>query len=140
MKSSAISTKVVQIKYIVDTWAWIEYLISSPHGEKVKEIVENDRNEIYINSIILAEVVSKTIREEKNPDIAFNALTALSKIVDINDPEFSKGVGVLHAQMRKGIRDFGLSDAFVLASARKIGAKVLTGDPHFKNIKEAVMI
>ncbi len=140
MKSSVISTKVIQIKYVVDTWAWIEYLISSPHGEKVKEIVENDRNEIYINSIILAEVISKTIREEKNPNIAFNALIALSKIVDINDPEFSKSAGNLHAEMRKGKRDFGLSDAFILASARKIGAKVLTGDPHFKNIKEAVMI
>ncbi len=29
---------------------------------------------------------------------------------------------------------------FVVFTAKKLGAKILTGDPHFKGFKEAVMI
>jgi predicted nucleic acid-binding protein len=42
--------------------------------------------------------------------------------------------------MRKTEKDFGLADAYVLATARQLKSKVLTGDPHFKNLKEAVML
>lgn len=131
---------MVQIKYVVDSWAWIEYLISSPIGEKVKEILENNKNKIYINSIILAEVISKASREKMDTNVAFDALVNLSVIADINGPTFSKEVGLLHTEMRKTMKDFGLADAFVLVTARKLNAHVLTGDPHFKGIKEAIMI
>lgn len=47
---------------------------------------------------------------------------------------------MLHAEIRQVEKDFGLADACVLATARKLKSKVLTGDPHFKNVKEAVMI
>jgi predicted nucleic acid-binding protein len=42
--------------------------------------------------------------------------------------------------MRKNSKDFGLADAYVLATARKLKAKILTGDEHFKPVKEAIMI
>jgi predicted nucleic acid-binding protein len=38
------------------------------------------------------------------------------------------------------MKDFGLADAYVLATARKLKSKILTGDPHFKGMKEAVLI
>jgi predicted nucleic acid-binding protein len=42
--------------------------------------------------------------------------------------------------MRKTLKDFGLADAYVLATARRLNAIILTGDLQFKNIKDAVMI
>ncbi len=48
--------------------------------------------------------------------------------------------GEVHAEVRRKVADFGLADAFVLATARSKGFKVLTGDPHFKAIPEAIMI
>ena len=42
--------------------------------------------------------------------------------------------------MKKKIRDFGLIDAIILTTARKLKAKVVTGDPHFKKFKEVVFI
>jgi len=38
------------------------------------------------------------------------------------------------------MEDFGLADAFVLASARYKNVKVLTGDPHFKDFSESIML
>jgi predicted nucleic acid-binding protein len=36
--------------------------------------------------------------------------------------------------------NFGLADSFVLQLARKVGAKVLTGDSDFKGLREAEYI
>jgi predicted nucleic acid-binding protein len=38
------------------------------------------------------------------------------------------------------LKDFGLADAYVLATAKKLNAKVLAGDMHFKGVKEAFLI
>jgi len=62
-----------------------------------------------------------------------------SQIVDV-DEELSLQAGLLHFEMRKTVKDFGLADAYVLATARKLKSKVLTGDAHFKSVKEAVLI
>lgn len=56
------------------------------------------------------------------------------------DEELSIQAGLLHFEMRKTLKDFGLADAFVLATARKLKSKVLTGDPHFESVKEAILI
>jgi predicted nucleic acid-binding protein len=126
-------------KYIIDAYAWVEYLIGSKAGEKVRLALDAENSEIYTCAITVAEVVSKTAREGQNFDVAYDVLTSNSQVVCV-DEEISKETGLLHSQMRETRKDFGLADAYVLAIARKIGAKVLTGDLHFKGFKEAIFI
>jgi len=40
--------------------------------------------------------------------------------------------------MLKTSKDFGLADAYVLATARRLKAKILTGDALFKSLKESI--
>jgi len=127
------------MKYIVDSWAWVEYLIGSDYGEQAKQIIENKENEIFTCVLSIAEIMSMTKRENRDSDSAYNFITSLSKIYDVNN-ELSKNAGFLHAEIRKTIKDFGLVDAFVLAISRELKAKILTGDKHFKSFKEAVLI
>ena len=87
----------------------------------------------------IAEVVSKVARKSMNVKTAYDVLLNNSQVVNA-DEEISLEAGLLHFEMRKTMKDFGLADAYVLATARKLKAKVLTGDPHFKNMKEAVLI
>jgi predicted nucleic acid-binding protein len=42
--------------------------------------------------------------------------------------------------MRRTKKDLDLADAYVLAIARRIKSKVLTGDLHFNGVKEAILI
>ena len=126
-------------KYVIDAYAWIEYLIGSKTGEKVKSVLEKETNEIYTCAATVAEVVSKTAREDREFETAYDILLSNSQIVNIDD-EISKEAGVLHCEMRKTKRDFELADAYVLAVARTVNAKILTGDPHFRGVKEAVVI
>ena len=126
-------------RYVIDAYAWIEYLIGSDTGTKVYAILEKENIETYTCAVTVAEVVSKVAREGKDVKIAYDVLLSNSKVINA-DEELSKDAGLVHAEVRKTEKDFGLADAYVLATARKLKAKVLTGDPHFKNMKEAVLI
>jgi predicted nucleic acid-binding protein len=126
-------------KYVIDAWAWIEYLIGSKFGAKTNAILGDEVNEVYTCVITLAEVISKVSREGRDVKAACALLSGNSQLVNA-DEELSVEAGILHCEMRKTMKDFGLADAYVLATARKLKAKILTGDPHFKNVKEAVLI
>jgi len=125
--------------YVVDAWAWVEYLIGSKHGVKLKEVLDEENSEVYTCAITLAEVISKVARERRDVEAAYTMLLSNSQVININE-ELSLQAGLLHCEMRKSLKDFGLADAYVLATARKLKAKVLTGDLHFKNVKDAVLI
>lgn len=129
---------MVLIKYVIDTSAWIEYLGGTEKGEKVKEIVENADNQIFTNFIVLTEIVSVSKRKDKDYKLNSDTILSLSKV--FRDDNFFVDVGLLHAEMKLKINDFGLADAFVLAAAKKLDAKIVTTDPHFKSFKETIMI
>jgi len=125
-------------KYVIDAYAWIEYLDGSEAGNKVCVLLEK-YDEMYTCAMTIAEVVSKVAREGKDVKVAYDVLLSNSQIVNV-DEELSLQAGLLHFEMRQTVKDFGLADAYVLATARKLKSKVLTGDAHFKNVKEAVLI
>ena len=126
-------------RYVVDAWAWIEYLIGSKYGVKLKEVLDEDGSEVYTCAITLAEVISKVAREGRDVKEAYAVVFTNSRIVNANE-ELSLQAGILHWEMRKTQKDFGLEDAYVLATARSLNSKILTGDMHFKNAKNAVLI
>ena len=126
-------------RYIIDAYAWIEYLTGSKAGEKVKSALEEENSEIYTCAVTVAEVVSKTAREGRDAATAYDILLSNSQVVNV-DEEISREAGMLHSEMRKTKKDFGLADAYVLAIARRINSKVLTGDFHFRGVKEAALI
>jgi len=126
-------------RYIMDAYAWIEYLAGSELGTKVKTILDDESNEVFTCAVTVAEVVSKTIREGRNAETAYDILTGNSVVVDV-DSEISRDAGTLHADVRKTKKDFGLSDAYVLAVSKITETKILTGDPHFEGIKNVIPI
>lgn len=126
-------------KYVVDSYSWIDYFDGNKQGKKVREFLESKNNEIITNILTLSEIISVFKRRGYDYDKAFEKIINLSKLY-INNVNFSKEVGLLHAEIKTKIKDFGLADAFVLLTARKLNAKILTGDPHFKNFKETIMV
>jgi len=126
-------------EYIIDAYAWIEYLDGSSRGAKVRNIIEGKKNKVYTCAVTIAEIVSKFLRRNFDPEIAFNSITAISNIIPVNG-KLSFVAGQLHAEMRKHVRDFGLADAYLLACSKNYNAMIVTGDPHFKNVRDIVMI
>jgi len=126
-------------RLVVDSYAWVEYLEGTDGGRKVKEALENKANEVYTCAVTIAEVVSKAVRTARDPEAAYTAIVSNSHVIDVDD-QISRSAGYEHAAQRRRLNDFGLADTYVLVSARRISGKILTGDPHFANVPEAIMI
>lgn len=126
------------MKYIIDSYAWIEYLNGSLSGEKVHNILKED-HEFFSLNLTISEVVSRVKRGKGNVEIAYSSIRTISKVVEVT-PELAKRAGEFHAEMREKIKDFGLVDSLILTLAKKLNAKVITGDEHFKRMKDVVFI
>ena len=126
-------------KYIVDAWAWIEYFKGTDHGAKLNDLLEDPTTDVYTCAITVAEIISKTARDGRDVEAAYDMLLSNSKIIKV-DEQIAKQAGLFHSTMRQTIKDFGIADAFILAAADKLDAKIITGDPHFKGLKNTIMI
>jgi len=127
------------MRYIIDSYAWIEYLEGSKLGEKIHQIISNEKNEIFSINLTIAEIVSRVKRKKRDTETAYRAITANSKVAEIT-PKLAKQAGLFHSEIKKKIKDFGLADAIILTLAKELNAKIITGDPHFKGFKEAVFM
>ena len=120
-------------EYVVDSFAWIEYFKGTPLGERVRQIVENPESRLLTPAPMLAEIRSKFLREAQDPEPPTGAVESLSEIVPL-DASLARLAGDEHASRRKSVRDFGMLDAFLLATARSRDDTILTGDPHFRGL------
>ena len=139
------SNEVINIIVVVDSWSWIEYFIGSKHGAVVAKYIEKE--DCYIPSIVLVEIAGKYIREnfpesEVRKRIIF--ITKKSEIVELNIELAIMG-GKCWIELRNIAKQKGLSklpslaDGIILATARYLRGKVLTGDEHFRFLDDDVI-
>jgi len=134
------------VKIVVDAYAWVEIFIGSEKGKNAEEHLEK-ASEAYTPDTVLAEVARKYLREGANEEAVMERLriiTEASDIASINAEtalEAAKGYAKLSDEAKRtGLKPPSLFDAIVLAKAKLLKAKVLTGDEHFKNLPETLWI
>jgi predicted nucleic acid-binding protein len=125
--------------YIIDAWAWIEYFKGTQAGAKLNEILEDPTTDTYTCAITVAEIISKIARDNQDVEAAYDMLLSNSSVIKI-DEQLSKQAGLFHYKMRQTIKDFGIADAYILATANKFAAKIITGDPHFEGLENVILI
>jgi len=134
------------VRIVVDSYAWIEIFIGSSKGSKARDILVKAR-EVYTPDFVLAEIARKYLREGLDQQIVLARLreiTEASDIIPINVEsavESAKCYLELREKSKKDrIPDPSLFDAMILATARILKAKVVTGDKHFKNLNETLWL
>jgi predicted nucleic acid-binding protein len=123
---------------LLDSFAWMEYFMGTPKGEKVRRFVE-DNSQLYTSPIVIAEIYSKSRRTDGNAQERTDFIIKRCAIV-VLDEKIAIEAAKIHAENKVKTLDFGLADAIILASARSRNMKVMTGDSHFKNFEDAVML
>ncbi len=123
---------------VVDSWAWLELFSGSDRGKRVEKEIEK-AEKVFTSAISLAEVVSVATRR-KRPTEEKIAVIRSQSVVLVPSSDDAVEAGLLHAEAKAEAPGFSLADAFVLQAARKLGARVLTGDPDFRGIKDAELI
>jgi predicted nucleic acid-binding protein len=128
------------MKYVIDSYAWIEYFMGTEAGEKAKPIIESSEEKIT-PTICLAEVYAKTLKVE-NEELAekerafIKEKSALATLDELIAVECAK----VQNKMKKEVNEWGLADSIVYATALLKKAEVVTGDKHFKRLKNVIFI
>ena len=123
--------------FVLDSFAWVEYFLGSKRGEKVKVFIEG--NKCITPTIVIAELSAKYSSEGKDFTDKLKFIKFNTKAMTLTD-EIAELAGKIKTNQRKTKKDFGLADSIIYATALSISAKVLSGDPHFEDIKEVIMI
>jgi len=79
----------------------------------------------------------KEAQDQRTRHIEF--IRASSQILDLTF-DIAKVAGENAVEMKKKVAGWGLADSIVLMHAREANARVVTGDEHFRKVKEALFI
>jgi len=125
------------MKIVFDTYAWIEYFEGTKKGNIVKDYLE--KYDVLTPIIVLLELSYKADDEGWDFNKYLNFVKVNSDIVGMNE-KFVLSFGKTYNKVKKKIRKIGFADVIVLNTAILHEAKILTGDKHFEEIDEAVIL
>lgn len=119
---------------VVDTSAWIEWLIDTPVGKTVGRQLP-EVSQWVVPTIIQLELtkwLTREIGEEKADQII--AFTEKCVVVPL-----TTRIALLAADLSR-MHQLATADAIVYATAREYGADLLTCDSHFKDLTQIMLI
>lgn len=123
---------------VMDSFAWFEYFAGSEMGEKVKGYVEQGKT--FTPAIVVAELSEKYSKLNLDFSGKFQFIKFNSRVVPL-DEGIAELSGKLSGERKKKIKGWSLADSIILATARTLKAKVVTGDEHFRDLtEETIMI
>jgi predicted nucleic acid-binding protein len=119
---------------VIDTSAWIEWLIGSPLRETLAQEIP-ERTLCIVPTIVQLELVKWLVREigEEAADQMI-AYTQKCAVVPL-DTRIALAAAELHRQYK-----LATADAVVYATARESGADLLTCDTHFAGLPGVVLV
>ena len=125
-------------EYVIDSFAWIEYFRGTESGKRARRFVESET--AATSAVSLAEMKEKYLREgwrTFEEDIAF--ITSRTSVASV-DRETALLAGELNHERKATIKNWGMADSIILATARIASAKVVTCDKHFEGLSEAIIV
>ncbi len=130
--------------YVIDTYAWVEYLLGSRPGAKAKKYIEG--GQALTPSIVLAELRKWYFREieagrrtESEMQTHFAFVESETEVVSL-DATLALRAGEMDFLMKKRIKDWPLADSIVYATAKSRAGQVVSGDPHFSSLDDVISI
>ncbi len=128
------------MRYVIDSYAWIEYFMGTKTGEKVRPIIEG-LDEKITPTICLAEIYAKILKVE-GEELAekLRAFIKERSAIAPLDERIAVEAAKIDCTMKKKVRGWGLADSIVYATGLVKNAKIVTGDEHFKNLKNVIYI
>jgi len=117
---------------VVDTSAWIEWLDGSALGKRVGQQFPQ-KAQCIVPTIVQLEL-SKWMTREVGEEEANQVMAYTQKCVVV---PVDTAIALLAADLHREYR-LATADAIVYATARRVGAELLTCDAHFKNLPDVV--
>ena len=130
--------RIMNSKIIVDAFAWVEFFIGSERGRIVKRYMDDGYVVITLTTT-LSELKEYALRNGKDFDEILPLIRGHSEIREIDE-----GIGIMAGEVnyerKKVVKGWGMMDSYVLASSLVLNAGILTGDQHFRDVEDVIMV
>jgi predicted nucleic acid-binding protein len=130
--------------FVIDSYAWVEYLIGSRIGTKAKDYVET--GQALTPSIVLVELRKWYLREieeghrsEREMQLHFQFIESATEVVPL-DASLALKAGETDFLMKKRIRNWPIANSVIYATARSRAAQIVTGDSYFRGLEEVIFL
>lgn len=134
------------MKIVIDSYAWIEIFLGSQKGRLASDTIE-EAEVVITPETVLAEIARKYLREGVKEGIIRSRLLTISQSTEVSriDEECAVESSKAYLEIEKKAKNLKISkpslfDAIVLATARLNESRVLTGDPHFRDLPETIWL
>ena len=127
-------------RFVLDSFAIMALLQDEPGAAKVQDLLrEADKGEceLYISVVNLGEVLY-TVENRQGVEAAQETLAFIDQS-PILTVDVDRSLALLAARLKAG-SGIGYADCFAAACAQHLDAAVVTGDPHFEQLGDAVAI
>jgi predicted nucleic acid-binding protein len=116
---------------LLDTSAWVEFFQKTERGEKVKHYLKKER--CFTSIVSIAEISHWARKQKLNSKELVGYITSLTEILNLTlDIAFL--AGELNFERKRIIKNWGMLDSFILATAARFGLKILTKDSQFQDL------
>jgi predicted nucleic acid-binding protein len=126
--------------YVLDSFALLAYFQGEPAALKVKEILDEARDEetvVFLSLINLGEIlytVERRLGRDVSQEILQDILTLPVRLAEVTLDR------VVSAARIKASFPLSYADAFAAALAQEMTAPVVTGDPEYKAVESMIAV
>lgn len=119
---------------LVDTSAWIEWLIGSPLAPRIRPLLPSQPEWVVptIVQLELAKWLTREVGEDRADEVL--AFTQMCQVVALDTR-----IALAAAEAGRAHK-LATADAIVYATAHSVGASILTCDRHFERLPGVVLI
>lgn len=127
----------MSVKYVVDSSAWVEYLLGTNKGLKIKQIIEQE--EILTSVLAIAELADKFTRDKEDftKNLAF--IEKISSILPLT-VEIALNAASLKNRFRQNSPKISLADCIHLSTAQLQKITLVTSDYDFSGADNVMLI
>jgi len=123
---------------VLDSFALLAYLKMEGRYKKVKDLLASEEVHLVINEINVGETFCILARERGIEKAEYFVNTILPSLPIETVPNTLRDV--IEAARIKSTHSISYADCFVVATAAREDAAIITGDPEFKKVQKAVAI
>ena len=128
---------MADLAYVVDSFAWFEYFLGSNAGMKARPYIE--AGNAITPTIVIAELADKYTREKMPFSEKLNFILLRTQDAGL-DVAIARQSGMLNKERKKVAKRWGLADSIILATAGTRHARIITGDEHFRDLADDVIM
>ncbi len=124
---------------LLDTSAWIEFFQGTEKSRKVETALKSE--EVFTSIITFAEIVNWCLKNNVQDKMKayIQGIKNSSTILEVNEP-ITIIAGKLNYERKKTVKNWGMIDSIIVATAQIYSLRILTKDSQFNDLPNAEIL